>query len=938
MKRQTACVVVALLSAASVLAYLWISRAGWQPGLERGFPLADGAPSPAESSPSTRPGGPPTRLGQSPLAAPAPHDPPAPHPLLDDADDAIWADGHNQPLSTADARLRETIQAVIRAASEAHEPASLTIDYPQHETVFPPEIVPPTFLWHEPDADADTWLLEVAFADLPEPLYVLVAGRAPPTAPLDPAAIAGTNEIYRPTPYQASARSWTPSAAVWQAIKRGSVEQAARVQLVGFRSQDAAQPAILSRGQISITTSRDPVGAPIFYRDVPLAPALTEKGVIKPLADEAVSLIGWRLRDISKTESRLLLTDVPTCTNCHSFSADGKTLGMDLDGPQGDKGAYVIATVRRETPLRSEDVISWNSFADKPPDHKTIGFLSRISPDGQFAVTTLNESVYVCNFMDYRFLQVFFPTRGILGYYNRTTNEIKTLPGADDPQYVHCDAVWSPDGEMLVFARAKAKDPYPENGRLAQQANDAGETQIQYDLYRIPFRGGQGGTPEPIAGASGNGLSNTFPKVSPDGRWIVFVQCRNGQLMRPDSTLWIVPFGGGTARRMRCNTRLMNSWHSFSPNSRWLVFSSKANTPYTQMFLTHIDQAGNDSPAVLVPNATAANRAVNIPEFVNVAYEELASISVPALDYYRHASRGARLRKEGRLDEALAEFDVAVKLQPDFQHAHVEAAIALTEKGQLDQALQRLYQALSLDPQQSRAQGYAGLVLAQSGRLDEAVTRFQKALEIDPYYRTAHRNLGKIYQEQGQLEQATAHLRMVAELDDQDPQGHFELGMVLLQRKRVAEAIEQFQKTLALDPQALDACLLLSKAWVLQGDFRAAVAALRQATAIDANNVRPLADLAWLLAVCPADEVRDGAEAVELARRACAITNDTSPVLLNTLSAAYAEVGDFPAAIATAHKALKLVDSRDKFQIQWIRANLACYEAGKPCRPTPAAP
>ena len=62
----------------------------------------------------------------------------------------------------------------------------------------------------------------------------------------------------------------------------------------------------------------------------------------------------------------------------------------------------------------------------------------------------------------------------------------------------------------------------------------------------------------------------------------------------------------------------MNSWHSFSPNGRWLVFSSKSRSPYTQMFLTHLDDAGRDSPPILIENATAANRAVNIPEFVNI--------------------------------------------------------------------------------------------------------------------------------------------------------------------------------------------------------------------------------------------------------------------------------------------------------------------------------
>jgi Tol biopolymer transport system component len=127
-------------------------------------------------------------------------------------------------------------------------------------------------------------------------------------------------------------------------------------------------------------------------------------------------------------------------------------------------------------------------------------------------------------------------------------------------------------------------------------------------------------------------MSNNFPKVSPDGRWIVFVQCHNGQLMRPDSQLFIVPFGGGQARRMRANTPLMNSWHSFSPNGHWMVFSSKARSAYTQMYLTHLDASGNDSPAILIDNTTAANRAVNIPEFANIDPDGIEDIQVHVAD------------------------------------------------------------------------------------------------------------------------------------------------------------------------------------------------------------------------------------------------------------------------------------------------------------------
>jgi len=98
---------------------------------------------------------------------------------------------------------------------------------------------------------------------------------------------------------------------------------------------------------------------------------------------------------------------------------------------------------------------------------------------------------------------------------------------------------WFPDGSELVFCRAPAKDAWFEGMSDPKFANDPEELPIKYDLYRIPFNEGKGGTAVPVEGASHNGMSNTFAKVSPDGKWIVFTKCRNGLLMRPDSRLWI---------------------------------------------------------------------------------------------------------------------------------------------------------------------------------------------------------------------------------------------------------------------------------------------------------------------------------------------------------------------------------------------------------------
>lgn len=860
--------------------------------------------------------------------------PPAPrriHPLLGEADEVVVAEGREEVDSTATPELAEVIRAVVQAADDSDEPAALTIDYPLDETIFPPQIVRPTFLWHEPTERADTWLVDVALAGESEHVYVLTPGNPPPAGPIDPECISEHNEIYRPTPYQASARSWTPGAAVWTAIQEGSAGRPSTATILGFRAGEPARA--LSRGRISIATSADPVGAPIFYRDVPLAPSLTRKGVIAPLGEYAVSLIGWRLRDVSKPQSRLLLSDLPTCTNCHSFSADGKTLGMDLDGPHGDKGSYLIAPVVRETVVEEKDVISWNAFPGKPEGHKTIGFLSRVSPDGAHVVTTLNEEVYVCNFLDHRFLQVFYPTRGILGYYSRATGEIRALPGADDPAYVHCDAVWTPDGEHLVFARAEARDAYAEDGTLPDRANAPEETQIQYDLYRIPFDGGRGGKPEPIAGASRNGMSNTFPKVSPDGKWIVFVQCRNGQLMRPDSTLWIVPAAGGPARPMRCNTRRMNSWHSFSPNGRWMVFSSKANTPYTQMFLTHIDEHGNDSPAVLIPDSTAANRAVNIPEFVNVAYDELRSIRVPALEYLLHGIRGVELGKKGMLDEAMAEFDAAVRLAPDYWQGHVNAAVVLLDRGLRDEAMARLDRVLEVDPERGRAHLSVAGVLARNGMLDEAMAHCREALAIDPDEPDAHAETARLLVQKGMLDEAVSRLEKAIELDRENPRRHSELASILFLGGRLEPACETFRKSLELDPSQPDARAVFAKALAARGDFAPAVAQLEKVMAAEPNNPSRANDLAWLLAVCPRDDVRDGAKAVRLAERACAVTGHRNPVFLSTLAAGYAETGRFPEAVATATRALGLVNPQDKHLAQTVRQHLDLYRAGKPYRP-----
>jgi tetratricopeptide (TPR) repeat protein len=629
----------------------------------------------------------------------------------------------------------------------------VTVDYPAEGTIFPPDMAPPAFEWREEASGATEWRVEWRFADGSK-LERAAAGEPMKVGEIDARCVGPTNELPKLTAEQAAARTWRPDAAVWAEARRRATEQAATVIITGLREGRA-----VSRGAVRISISKDPVGAPIFFRDVPLMPSPTEKGVIKPLAPKMMPLLKWRLRYVDEAQSRTVLEGMHTCANCHSFSRDGRTLGMDLDGPHNDKGLYAIVPVGRRMSIRNEDVISWKKFRNQRERDKRIGFMSQVSPDGSKVMTATEVQYFVANYKDYRFLQTFYPTRGILAWYDRADGKVRGLPGADDPGYVQANAVWSPDGKWLVFVRAKAMDAYPAGRKMAEYAGDPNEPEIRYDLYRIPFNGGAGGKAEPVTGASRNGMSNSFPKVSPDGKWIVFVQSRNGQLMRPDGQLYIVPAEGGAARRMKCNTARMNSWHSFSPNGRWMVFSSKSRSPYTQLYLTHIDEEGNDSPAVLIENATAANRAANIPEFVNIAKDGLLHIDAPAAEFYRLYDLAYELSEQGRDEAAAAEWRRALELEPKDAKAHNNLGGVLLRLGRVDEAVAQFQEALRTDPELVNARNNLGLVLLEAGRASDAAEQFRMALEADPDSVEAHVNLGGARLMQGRHAEAVKELR-----------------------------------------------------------------------------------------------------------------------------------------------------------------------------------
>ncbi len=408
-------------------------------------------------------------------------------------------------------------RAVAQRGEAARKPAAITVDYPLDGSVFPPDFPAPLILWRDEASRATTWTVEATFADGGPPIRAQARGERMRVGPIDPRCVSSTNAPPALTAEQAAARTWRPDAETWRAIRQRSASAPATLRITGYLEGSPRQA--VSSGQVTIRTSRDPVGAPIFYRDVPLMPAETEKGVIKPLAASAIPLIAWRLRNVGESSSHVLMEGIHSCANCHSVSRDGKTLGMDVDGPLNDKGLYALVAIKPQTTVRKEDVIAWSTFRGKLGGKLRVGFMSQVSPDGQRVVTTINDpgagqpdyqrrknpldlmqNYFVSNFKDYRFLQVFYPTRGILAWYDKAAGQLQPLPGADDPEFVHTDAVWSPDGKYLVFARAQARDAYPPVRGWPSAPTIRTRPRFNTTSIAFPSATGRAGRPNPSRG------------------------------------------------------------------------------------------------------------------------------------------------------------------------------------------------------------------------------------------------------------------------------------------------------------------------------------------------------------------------------------------------------------------------------------------------------
>ena len=289
--------------------------------------------------------------------------------------------------------------------------SEITIDYPQEGTIFPPEFPSPQFSWNDTLNAYEKWHIRLSSQS--------------------------GEELYREI---TESSTWRPDSAVWLNTKTASATEPVFFTIIGEHKGILGHK--YSSGRISFSFSKDSVGAPIFFRAVPLPFGYTIKHV-----DE----IEWYSGRVDGSKPHKILDNIPVCANCHSFSNTG-LVAMDIDYAN-DKGSYIIAPAKDSVLLTYDKIITWSDYK-REDGGRTFGLLSQVSPNGKYVLSTVKDrSVFVpIDNLDYS--QLFFPIKGIIAVYDRDAKRYYELPGASDPEYVQSNPNWSPDSREVLFARA----------------------------------------------------------------------------------------------------------------------------------------------------------------------------------------------------------------------------------------------------------------------------------------------------------------------------------------------------------------------------------------------------------------------------------------------------------------------------------------------------
>jgi Flp pilus assembly protein TadD len=268
-------------------------------------------------------------------------------------------------------------------------------------------------------------------------------------------------------------------------------------------------------------------------------------------------------------------------------------------------------------------------------------------------------------------------------------------------------------------------------------------------------------------------------------------------------------------------------------------------------------------------------------------------------NYLAHNNLGVCLDKEGRQDEAIAEYRKALEIKPDYSEALNDLGVVYYEKGDLEAAIAQYRKALETQPDSANIRYNLGNALASHGKLEEAIAQYRTALKAAPNDGKVVNNLGISLGKNGQLDEAITLYRQFLKVAPDNAKALNNLGVALLTKGDLDGAMAQYRKALEVAPDNAEALRNLGSALQAKGDWEAAIEQYHKALKIAPDNAEAIYNLGSAM-----ERKGENEGAIEQYRKALEIKPDYVEAR-NSLGAALYAKGDREAAIEQYRKALE---------------------------------
>jgi len=289
------------------------------------------------------------------------------------------------------------------------------------------------------------------------------------------------------------------------------------------------------------------------------------------------------------------------CVNCHSYN-NGKSDDFLFHMRGSLAGTYFYSNGE----LKKTNL--------KTPEMSNGSVYPRWHPSGKFVAFSSNKIVQQFHSADNNKIEV-SDLESSLVLYDIDKNEIIPVDFPDKEKYMDTYPEWSPDGNLMYFCRA------PQVGEVFDYR------QIRYDLYRVSFNpvSRSFGDPEITFNASEKNKSISFPRISPDGNFLVMTFQDYGcfPIWHKETDLISLNLKTLQAERLELNSDYPESYHSWSSNGSWLLFASRRDDGLTtRPYIAFIDENGKSGKPFIVPQKDPEFydiflKSFNVPEFSN---------------------------------------------------------------------------------------------------------------------------------------------------------------------------------------------------------------------------------------------------------------------------------------------------------------------------------